>query len=177
MKGKVLTTAKECAYVAVFTALLIGAQWVLSAIPNIEVVTTLFICYAFSFGVRRGMICATAFSLLRQFVFGFFPTVLILYLVFYNAMAILFGAFGKTRMRGMKLLLFTLPIACICTACFTVLDTVITPLWYGYSARATELYFTASLPVMIAHIISSAVGVALLFLPLTRAFALVAKPI
>lgn len=170
MNCKVLTTAKECAYVAVFTALLIGVQWVLSAIPNVEAVTTLFICYAFSFGVRRSMVCATAFTLLRQFVFGFFPTVLILYLVFYNALAVLFGALGKTRMRGVKSLLLVLPIACICTACFTVLDNVITPLWYGYSARAMRLYFTASLPVMITHIVSSAVGVALLFLPLTRAF-------
>lgn len=173
MKGKVLITAKECAYIAVFTALLIASQYVLSAIPNVEVVTTLFICYAFVFGARRAMVSATAFSLLRQLVFGFFPTVLILYLVFYNGLALAFGTLSKTRLKGVKLLVVTVLLACVCTACFTVLDNIITPVWYGYSAKATKLYFTASLPVMVTHIISCGVGVCLLFLPLTRAFSLV----
>lgn len=171
--GRVLTSAKECAYIAVFTALLIASQYALSAIPNVEIVTTLFICYAFVFGVRRAMVCATAFSLLRQLAFGFFPTVLILYLIFYNGLALAFGALSKTRLKGVKLLAVTVFLACACIACFTMLDNVITPLWYGYSAKATRLYFTASIPIMITHIISGGIGVSLLFLPLTRVFSLV----
>ena len=77
-------SAKECAYLAVFVALLIGGQLALSAVPGVEIVTVLLVAYAFVFGACRGMMVATAFSLLRQMVFPFSPTVLVLYLIYYN---------------------------------------------------------------------------------------------
>ena len=171
MKNKVLTTAKECAYVAVFTALLIASQWVLSALPNVEIVTVLFVCYAFVFGVRRSLVCATAFSLLRQFVFGFIPKVLILYLIFYNLLALLFGLLGKTRLSMAKRFVLVVVIVCVCTLVFTFLDNVLTTVWYGYSEKASKMYVTASIPVMITHVISNTVGILVLFLPLERVFA------
>ena len=79
-KTLVWRSGKECAYLAVFVALVIAAQLLLASIPGVEVVTLLLVTYSFVFGVRRGMIAATAFSLLRMLVFGFSPTVLILYL-------------------------------------------------------------------------------------------------
>ena len=84
-------TAKECAYIAVFVALVISAQLVLSAIPGIEVVTVLFIAYAFTFGVVKGMFSATVFSLVRQLLFGVDLKVLVLYLIYYNFLTALFG--------------------------------------------------------------------------------------
>ena len=57
-----LRAAKECAYLAVFVALLIAAQFVFSFLPGVEIVTVLFVGYAFVFGVKRGMLAATAFS-------------------------------------------------------------------------------------------------------------------
>ena len=67
---------KDCAYIAVFVALTIAAQLCLSFLPGVEVVTVLFITFSFVFGCRRGVAAATVFSLLRQLIFGFFPTVL-----------------------------------------------------------------------------------------------------
>ena len=84
---KGVKTAREIAFAALFVALVIGTQFVLSAVPGIELVTVLFTAYAFVFGAKRGMLAATAFSLVRQFVFGVFPNVLILYLVYYKALA------------------------------------------------------------------------------------------
>ena len=75
-------TAKECALLAVFVALVIATQVILSAIPGVELVTVLFACYAFACGWKRGILAATTFSLLRQIIFGFFPTVLLLYLIY-----------------------------------------------------------------------------------------------
>ena len=60
-KKGVTHSAKECAYIAVFVALVIAAQLAFSAVPGVEVVTVLFVAYAFTFGVARGMIAATAF--------------------------------------------------------------------------------------------------------------------
>ena len=161
---------KDCAYIAVFVALTIAAQFCLSFLPGVEVVTVLFVTFSFVFGCRRGVAAATTFSLLRQFLFGFFPTVLVLYLIYYNLLALLFGflgRWGKITLEKIILLTFT---ACLCTACFTMLDNIITPLWYGYSGKVCKLYFYASFSVMIPQVICTAVSVWVLFFPLVKVF-------
>ena len=168
-------SGKECAYLALFVALVIVAQLAFSALPGVEVVTVLFVSYAFVFGVRRGTIAATAFSLLRQLIFGFSPTVLILYLVYYNGLTALFGGVGKAVKKPLHALWWIVIVACVCTACFTMLDNILTPLWYGFSKRATKAYITASLPFMVPQIICTALSVGLLFLPLQKTFSLVGK--
>ncbi len=168
-------SAKECAYLAVFVALVMGAQFPLAAIPGVEIVTLLFMSYVFVFGICRGMLAATAFSLLRQIVFPFSPTVLILYLVYYNFLAVVFGGFGHIVKRPLVCLWWLTAVACVCTVCFTMFDNVITPWWLGFSKRAWRAYFYASLSFMIPHVICTAVTIGVLFYPLQRAFRLVKK--
>ena len=163
-------TAKESALLAVFVAVVIAAQIVLSFIPGVEIVTVLFVSYSFVAGWKRGMFTATAFSLLRQIIFGFFPTVLILYLIYYNLLAFTFGALGGRIKNTIKSLPFLVIVACLGTALFSVLDNIITPIWYGYSAQATRAYFFASLPFMIPQVICVAISVSVLFLPLWKVF-------
>lgn len=161
---------KDCAYIAVFVALTIAAQLCLSFIPGVEVVTVLFVTFSFAFGRRRGIVAATVFSLLRQLVFGFSPTVLVLYLVYYNLLALLFGFLGwRSKITPLKLVCLTV-LACLCTICFTMMDNLITPLWYGYSKRALKIYFYASFSFMIPQVICTAVSVGILFLPLVKIF-------
>lgn len=174
-KKGVTYSAKECAYIAVFVALVIAAQLAFSAVPGVEVVTVLFVAYAFTFGVARGMIAATAFSLLRQFVFGFYPNILILYIVYYNLLTAVFGMLGKNVKDPKKKLFWLVLSACVCTVCFTLIDNVLTPLWYGYSEKAARLYFKYSLPVLFPQTVCTGVTTALLFLPLHKAF-LLCKP-
>ena len=59
---KIASSAKELAYSAVFVALLIGGQLAFSVLPGVEIVTVLYVAYAYVFGIRRGMVAATAFS-------------------------------------------------------------------------------------------------------------------
>ena len=169
-----LKSAREIALIAVFVALTIGGQFVLSAIPGIEVVTLLFVAFSYTFGVRRGVLAATAFTLLRNFLFGLFPTAFILYLIYYNALACAFGIFCRVRFSRVwiKAVLVTL-MACTFTACFTLLDNLITPLFFGFDKGAWRAYFYASLPVMIPQIICTAVTVGGLFLPLEKVFSLI----
>ncbi len=171
--GNGLRSARECAYIAVFVALVIAAQLALSAVPGVEVVTVLFVSYAYVFGRGRGMTAATAFSLVRQLVFGFYPTVLILYILYYNLLALAFGSMGKTDRLPVKTLPFVVAAACLCSVCFTLLDNVLTPLWYGYSERAARLYFSASLPFLLPQVACVAATTLTLFLPLVRVFRLV----
>ncbi|MBR2321719.1 MAG: hypothetical protein IKA57_06245 [Clostridia bacterium] len=161
---------RNCAYIAAFVALTIAAQLCLSFVPGVEVVTVLFVTFSFAFGCRRGIVAATVFSLLRQLVFGFSPTVLVLYLVYYNLLALLFGFLGRqSKITPLKLVCLTV-LACLCTICFTMMDNIITPLWYGYSKRALKIYFYASFSFMIPQVICTAVSVGVLFLPLVKIF-------
>ena len=170
-----LKSAKESAYIAVFVALLIAVQLAFSAIP-VEFVTVFFIAYASVFRWKRAMAVGTVFSLVRQLLFGFFPTVLVLYLLYFNAVALVFGKWQKPCNKA-KNLVFTVLLSCVCTVGFTLLDNVLTPLWYGYAWAATKAYFKASLFFLIPQTIGTGVSVALLFLPLTRVFALIGKGI
>lgn len=172
---RVARTSKETAYVAVFVGLVIAAQIVLAVIPGVEIVTVLFVSYAFAFGICRGMLAATAFSLLRQLVFGFVPTVLILYLIYFNLLTVLFGVLGRTVKRSALNLWWLVVVACACTALFSMLDNLITPLWLGYGWKETKAYFLLSLPVMFPQIGCTGVTVGFLFLPLVKAFRLIKK--
>ena len=89
---------KEIASCAVTVALLIVIQFALSFAPGIELVTVLFLCFCYVFGIPCGVITATAFSLLRCMLFGLMPNVLILYLTYYNLFAVLFGSLKKHRL-------------------------------------------------------------------------------
>ena len=169
-KSDRVRTAKECALLAVFVAVLTAAQLVLSVIPGVKIVTVLFVSYSFAVGWKKGMLAATAFSLLRQIVFGFFPTVLILYLVYYNLLTFSFGMFGRKIKKPKKYLLLIVILACLGTVFFTMFDNILTPLWYGYSKRAAEAYFFSSLPFMFPQVICTAISVTTLFLPLWKSF-------
>ncbi len=170
-----ISASKECAYLAVTTAMLVVAQLCLSALPGVEVVTALFVAYSFAFGGKRGMAVGAAFSLLRQLVFGFFPNVLILYLLYYTSLALLFGFLGRRVKRPLAALWWLTLIACVCTLCFSLLDNIITPLWYGFTREAARAYFIGSFPVALPQVVCTAVTVGLLFIPLERAFRLVLR--
>lgn len=162
--------AKECAFVAVFVALVIAIQLVLSVIPGVELVTVLFVSYAYVFGKGRGMVASTAFSLLRQLVFGFYPLALILYLIYFNALSVFFGFLGG-KMRDatkIKTLVFIVVFACVGTVCFSALDAVLNVVWFGYTWDTARMYILATLPVMGVQTACTAVTVSVLFLPLVK---------
>ena len=170
IKKRVAYSAKECAYLAVFVALVIAAQLAFAMVPGVEVVTVLFVTYAFVFGSKRGLAAATAFTVLRQIVFGVEPKILILYLVYFNALAMCFGTLGQKRNGKRRNLFLVVGVACVGTVCFSILDNILTVLWYGYSKRAAQAYVLASLSFMIPQTVCTAVTVFFLFEPLRKAF-------
>lgn len=167
-------TSKEISVVALFSAMLIGVQYALSGIHGVELVTVFLLCFSYAFGARRGAIAALAFALLRNLVFGFFPTVVILYCVYYPCFALLCGTLGGLLERGVRnrILKTVIMVACavVMTVFFTLLDDVITPLFYGFTRDATVAYFYQALPIMSMQCVSVAVSVSCLFLPLSAVF-------
>ncbi len=174
-ENKVLKSGREIAYIAVFTAVVLVAQFCFSFIPSVEIVTLLFVGYAFTFGILRGMISATVFSLLRQLIFGFYPTVFIEYLLFYNALAACFGALGKRVKKPLKNIWWLTALACLFTVGFTMLDNIVTPLWYGLNQEAAKGYFIASLPVLLPQVLCTAITVGGLFYPLHKILTIIKK--
>ena len=96
IKASSLTdSAKKIILPGVFTALLIGGQLALSGISGIEVVTVLLLTFVYKYGIGQGLLVANSFSLLRCFIFGFMPNVIVLYLIYYNIFVLVFGFLGK----------------------------------------------------------------------------------
>ena len=165
-----VSSAKECAYIAVFVAVLIAVQFALSFVPGVELITVLFVAYSFVMGIKRGVISAAAFAFLRQLIFGFAPTVLILYLIYFPLLTFVFGFLGSKIKNPLKFLPLIVLVACVCTTTFTMIDNVITPIWYGYGQKSAKLYFMASIPFMIPQVICSLISVSVLFYPLYKVF-------
>lgn len=234
MKGK--GAAHAIATCAVMTALLIAVQYALGFVPGVELVTVFLLAFCYVFGAKYGVIVATAFSLLRCFVWGFYPNIIVLYLIYFNAFALLFGLLGgrerpvavwvcpvllallaagcmagaligipvsvlyRARLSAMLWALFGVlagllalyialwavggrragqgreaaslaALAALCTVCFTLLDDVLTPLFYGYSFDAAVAYFYAGFFAMLPQTICTVLSVLLLFYPLHKVFA------
>lgn len=89
---------RELAFCAVMTALLIAAQYVLSFVAGVELVTVMLLSFSRVFGPKCGAITAAAFSILRCAIYGFFPNVLVLYLLYYCPFAAVCGAVGRFRL-------------------------------------------------------------------------------
>ena len=156
--------------IAMCVALLVGAQLALTSISGVEIVTVMMLSFCFAYGIRHGIAIATTFSLLRCFLFGFQINVIVLYLVYYNLFAVFFGWLGRRfagKMSFAKLVLVVISAA-VFTVGFTLLDDVITPLLYGFSAKAAMAYFLGSLYAVIPQTICTVVTVSICFHPLTR---------
>lgn len=166
-----MNSAKKIILPGVFTALLIGGQIVLSGVSGIEIVTVLLLSFAYRYGIVQGLLVANSFSLLRCFIFGFMPNVLILYLVYYNIFVLVFGLLGKLfkHKYSVKKHFFVILVAVIMTALFTITDNLLTPLIYGFTQKAMQAYFVASLYTMIPQIICTFATVVALFPILLKA--------
>ncbi len=160
-----MSFAKKVILPGVFTALLIGGQLALSGISGIEIVTVLLLTYAYRYGVKQGLLVATSFSVLRCFMFGFIPNVIVLYLIYYNLFAVVFGCLGKLGKNEYDVKTHVIVIVCVIgmTALFTLIDDVLTPLMYGFTPEAMKTYFYASLATMVPQIICAFATVLVLF--------------
>ena len=98
---------------------------------------------------------------------GIFPFMLFLMAVF--------GWLGKKYKKPTQKTWVVLIVACVCTAGFTLLDCIISSLFYGFTVSATKAYLLASLPVCGIQTICTGVTVGVLFIPLTNTFLRVVK--
>ena len=123
-----LTPAKEIAYIAVTTAMLIGVQYALYYVPGVECVTVLLLCASYAFGARFGALTGLAFSLLRCLLVGFYPQVVVLYCIYFPLFGMIFGLIGKMKGElnlptkiGVNIVLAGLSAAAFCAAALNLI--------------------------------------------------------
>lgn len=155
---------------ALYVALLLVSQLVLSSIAGIEIISVLLLAFSYKKGVKNGLLVATSFSLIRCFIFGFMPNVIVLYLIYYNLFALVFALVGKcfSYKYSLKSHIVCVVLSGVITACFTLLDCVITPLMYAFNFNSANAYFIASIPVIIPHVICVIATTIFLFFPLIK---------
>ena len=165
-----MNSAKKIILPGVFTALLIGGQLALSGISGIEVVTVLLLTFVYKYGIGQGLLVANSFSLLRCFIFGFIPNVIVLYLIYYNIFVLVFGFLGKVFRHeySIKKHIMLIVVAVVLTVLFTITDNVLTPLIYGFTANTAKAYFVASLYTVIPQIVCTFATVLIIFPGLLR---------
>ena len=156
--------------------MVISAQLMLSSVPGVELVTVMIAAFAASFDRQMGAISAVAFSLLRCILFGFWPTVIILYLAYYPLLALVFSFVGKIKKYTLHIIVAVIT-AMLMTVVFTFIDNLVTPLFYGYSAKMWKAYIISSFSFMIPQLISVAATVGALYYPLFLLFNRVKKSI
>lgn len=159
-----MKTAKDISLIGIFTALLIGGQFALHFISGVEIVTVLLLSFAFYFGWQRSFFVANAFCLLRCFIFGFFPNVMILYFVYYNLFVAVFALLGMRFKKTInnKSHVVLIITAVLMTVLFTVFDDIITPIYYKFTAETTKAYWIASLTAVIPQVVCTVITVLIL---------------
>lgn len=162
---------RDIVILGTYLALLLSAQVALAWVSGVEIITVLFLSFCYCYGIGRGVFLACAFSLLRCIIFGFYPPAVMLYLIYYNFFAIIVGAVGNAfkHQFSIKILLCVIALCLILTVVFTLLDNLITPLFFKFNHETANAYFYASLPTMLAQLISVGVSVSALFYPLRKA--------
>ena len=160
-----MNSAKKIILPGVFTALLIAGQLALSGISGIEVVTVILLTFVYKYGIGQGLLVANSFSLLRCFIFGFIPNVILLYLIYYNIFVLVFGFIGKVFRHeySIKKHIMVVVVAVIMIALFTMTDNILTPLMYSFTEKATKAYFMTSLYTIVPQIICTFATVLILF--------------
>ena len=98
----------------------------------------------------------------RLAVFGVMSALLVLYIV-------LLCVGGKGARFGRETASLA-ALAAFCTVWFTLLDDVLTPLWYGYTLDAAIAYFYTGFLAMLPQTVCAAVSVVVLFPVLKRIF-------
>lgn len=158
---------RDLSLIAMFSALLIGVQVALSFVAGVELVTATLVIFAAVFGIKRGMAVAVVFSLLRCIIWGFFPNVVVLYLIYFPLLALFSALCGKIKDFDWRYVV-TVIVAVVMTICFTLLDDVITPLISGFNRNAWRAYFYAGTPTMVAQSICAAVTLLIMYPPLFK---------
>ena len=136
-------------YLAIVLNLILGGIAVLCAVCNIANLIKISVLYKQTVTILLRVICGLS----------------ALMCVAFDILIALQKA-GKEVANFLELLTAS-GIASVCTVCFTLLDDIICPLFFGWSQFTALAYFYASLMAMLPQTVCTIVSISTLYLPLT----------
>ena len=154
--------ARSIALVGMMAATVECAKLILSALPNIEVVTILIAIYSYSFGAL-GVIASFVFVFIEPLIYGF-GTWTITYIIYWPSLAVLFMIIGKMKIKNRVVITSA---ALTMTIWFGVLSTLVDiGLLSGFFDNffyRFGVYYLRGIPFYIAQLAINAVLFPLLF--------------
>lgn len=164
--GKTLKGARFVAYTALAAASLTAGKFVLSAIPNVEIVTLLCAVYGFVLGAQ-GVLATCIFVACETLIYGLGPWV-ISYAIHWPAVALVFWLLS--RFIKPSRVIPTI-VAVIMTTSFGVLTALVdvglfSGFWGDFGQRFA-IYYVRGAVFYVTQIVCNALVFPLLFKPLT----------
>ncbi|MBS4539038.1 hypothetical protein GOQ27_11235 [Clostridium sp. D2Q-11] len=151
--------AKDIALIGLLSATLTAGKLALAFVPNVEIVTLLFIIYSIVFGIKRTLLVSIIFTTTEIMIYGF-NTWLLVYYIIWPALVIISGIIGK-KVKTEYGFAF---LAGIYGLSFGLFFAVSESFFYGIGYGIT--YWVKGLPFDILHGFSNFILVLILFKPL-----------
>ena len=133
---------KDVAITAVISAILVVSKFALSFIPNVEVVTTLVICFTFVFGFK-GVFATFIFCTADILIYPPSIDVIISYYIYWDLLALIVVAFREFGVKNKNAYLI---LGLVMTLIFGAITSFFNHLFYGTPFLAVYLagiYFYA----------------------------------
>lgn len=161
-------SARDIVLIGILSASITGGKMVLSAIPNVEIVTLLFMVYTVVFGMKRALYVSVIFSTTEILLWGVHTWLLTYYLIWpllilmTNILSrFLTGEFSRAILAGAFGLTFGM--------FFALVEAMLYGLNYGL------VYYVRGIPFDIIHGASNFIVVLMLFKPLEKMLGRLAK--
>lgn len=147
--------------VGILSATLTAGKLVLAFVPNVEIVTLLFILYTVTIGPKKALLTAGVFSTIEIFIYGFNTWILGYYIIWPVLILISWllrktvdSEYGYAIVGGLFGLFFGMFFA------------VFEAIFYGWAYGLS--YWIRGIPMDILHGVSNFIIILLLFKPLSR---------
>lgn len=160
--------AKDIALIGLLSASITAGKLALSFIPNVEVVSLLFIVYTVTFGLKRSILVSIIFTTTEILIYGFSTWLLVYYFIW--PLLIIITHFVKETIKSEY---GYATVAGLFGLFFGAFFAIIESFFYGYAYGLT--YWVRGIPFDIIHGVSNFIIVLILFNPITKAMEYVSK--
>lgn len=157
------------ALIGILSATITAAKLILSFIPNVEIVTLLFIVYTVVFGVRRSLLISIIFSTTEILIYGFSTWLLGYYLV-WPLLILLTGLISKRLESEYAYAI----VAAIFGYTFGLLFTIVESLFYGIAYGC--VYWLRGIPFDLIHGTSNFIIILILYKPIVSTLVKLERP-
>ena len=161
MKIDVKKGGKDLAFIAIMASLLIVGKFALSFIPNIEVVTTLVICFGVLFEFKI-LFATLVFCVVDIFIYPPSLDVIISYFIYWNLLSIIVSSLSYLKIENFNVYLI---IGVSMTAFFGVITSFTTSVIMGLPFYAV---YVSGLLYYALHVVSTLAFMLVGFKPIVK---------